>query len=60
MIYLHVMHRGALGVKSPMDRLWRGYARAARVSTEPPSLLPGWKAKGMKPLRVSGLKGSRK
>jgi site-specific recombinase XerD len=21
MIYLHVMHRGALGVKSPMDRL---------------------------------------
>jgi integrase len=41
MTYLHVMNRGALGVKSPMDPAVSGYARALRVSTtvlmEPPA-----------------------
>jgi hypothetical protein len=35
MIYLHVMTRDALGVKSPIDRLRRGYARVSRISAGP-------------------------
>jgi len=34
MIYLHVLNRGALGVKSPADRLWRtaGWLPTLRIS----------------------------
>ena len=55
----HVMRRGALGVKSPMDRLRRGYARASRVSSDRPFLRHGRKRKPLKHLQVSDLIGSR-
>ena len=60
MIHLHVMRKGALGVKSPMDRLDVDTRGLRALSTEPSNVLPGWKPKGMKPLRVSGVTGSWK
>lgn len=39
MMYTHVLNRGGMGVKSPMDDLWRRYEGAYTETIYPPSFI---------------------
>jgi hypothetical protein len=53
MVYLHVMNRGALGVKSPMDRLSAVTRPFRGISTGVPIASSNWKSTKIR--RLAGM-----